>query len=130
MVATTFYYLPGGSDDELQHLEQPHSSNAAAAAEAADDSLADSQVMELMVMNSDCGTTNSTNHNGANCDRFDYTPTTGCYAGLDEELFYNAKYESINDEPPYNSMYYTATTMTRAAAHAGERSDATTRTNY
>lgn len=32
-----------------------------------------------------------------------------CYAGLDEEMFYNAKYESIHDEPPYNnsSIYYT-----------------------
>ncbi|XP_037042829.1 uncharacterized protein LOC119079112 [Bradysia coprophila] len=31
-----------------------------------------------------------------------------CYAGLDEELFYNAKYESIHDEPPYtSSIYYT-----------------------
>lgn len=37
-------------------------------------------------------------------ERFDYT--TGCYAGLDEELFYNAKYESIHDDPAY-SMYYT-----------------------
>lgn len=35
-----------------------------------------------------------------------YDCTTGCYAGLDEELFYNAKYESIQDESAY-SVYYT-----------------------
>lgn len=39
------------------------------------------------------------NHNHFDC-------TTGCYAGLDEELFYNAKYESIHDDPAY-SLYYT-----------------------
>lgn len=34
-----------------------------------------------------------------------YDCTAGCYAGLDEELFYNAKYESIHDDPAY-SIYY------------------------
>lgn len=42
-----------------------------------------------------------------------------CYAGLDEELFYNAKYESIHDEPPYNtsSIYYTGEIMQRLGSN-------------
>lgn len=39
-----------------------------------------------------------------------YDCTTGCYAGLDEELFYNAKYESIQDDSAY-SIYYTGNKM-------------------
>lgn len=29
----------------------------------------------------------------------------GCYAGLDEQLFYNAKYESIRDEDIHYNSY-------------------------
>lgn len=39
-----------------------------------------------------------------------YECTTGCYAGLDEELFHNAKYESIQDDSAY-SIYYTGNKM-------------------
>lgn len=37
--------------------------------------------------------------------RFDYS--NGCYAGLDEVEFYNAKYESMHSDDPANSIYYT-----------------------
>lgn len=98
-IASTFYYVPGGEEQQNQHAPQ----HAIEARTPTANGPTDANMMDMMMMNmmmDDC----NNNGGGGGLERFDYT--TGCYAGLDEELFYNAKYESIHEEPAY-SMYYT-----------------------
>lgn len=82
-IASTFFYVPAGIDDGH------HPPNVSDYDD--DDEVYEEQHHELQM-------------HPADDDSFDCT--TGCYAGLDEELFYNAKYESIHDDPAY-SLYYT-----------------------
>lgn len=87
-IASTFYYVSSGADDAhygpQQHQHQRHQFVTGHEEEDLID-------MDMMLMDGGGG------NGGGSAERFDYT--TGCYAGLDEELFYNAKYESIHDEP-------------------------------
>lgn len=86
-IASTFFYVPAGQDGgdggnpNVSDYEEDDD----------DDVVYEERPHELRM-------------HPADDDSFDCT--TGCYAGLDEELFYNAKYESIHDDPAY-SLYYT-----------------------